>query len=271
MNLFESIKACKAIDGITILNEVSLSISKGEKVVITGSNGSGKSSLLKLIGGIYEETSGSAKRTHQNIGYVPEHFPENVRFNIYEFLMFTGKMNGKSKEEIRRKIDTYADLFAISNFLYTPLKKCSKGTKQKTGIIQALLKDPDLLLLDEPLTGLDKQTKMELLNQLQSLDQTQTIVFTAHDSLLIDQLAEREIKIEGGRVISDSANGEKEKIRFIKANIPTIDLMTDISCVSYDILEENTVEIAVWAQESDQVLLLLLQRDCSIIEMKEKR
>lgn len=272
MKLFESNKASKTIDRIRIINDVSICISKGEKVAITGSNGSGKSSLLKLIGGFYEGTAGQVKRANIKIGYVPEHFPENIRFKLKEFLILTGKMSGAATEEIERKIESYAELFSIKNFLHTPLNNCSKGTKQKAGIIQALIKDPDLLLLDEPLTGLDDRTQMELLNQLRSLTGEKTIIFTAHDSWLIKELADRILRVDGGQIVSDTMKSEKaEKIRILTAQIPTSESLHGIPCIRHQWIGESTVEMLVSTMESDQVLKMLLERGCSIIELKEMR
>jgi len=271
MKIFEANKACKKIDGRILIKDVSLSISQGEKVAITGKNGSGKSSLLKLIGGIYTETEGQVKRAQINIGYVPEHFPENIRFKIHDYLVLMGKMSSKTDEGILKRIENYAELFAITEFLNTPIKNCSKGTKQKAGIIQGLLKKPDLLLLDEPLTGLDDNAKIELLNQLNSLHRENTIIFTAHEPLLIEGLANRVLTVEGGTVISDSTTNKKEKLRFIKAKIPTKGIITGIPCIRHEFVGEDSVEIIVSAKESDKILTLLLNQGCSIFELTERR
>lgn len=271
MKIFEANQVNKEIDGNMILQDISVSISQGEKVAINGRNGSGKSSLLKLIGGIFEETSGSVKRAQVNIGYVPEHFPENIRFKVQEYLMLLGKVSYKSDEEILKRLKNYAERFAITNFLNTPLKQCSKGTKQKVGIIQALLKDPDVLLLDEPLTGLDDNAKTELLYELKSLGEEKTIIFTAHDPLLIEEIADRVLTIEDGRIINDATQNNKEKIRCIKAKVPNKKVIAGISFIDYKYLEDDLVELFVHANKSDKILAMLLERGCSIIELSEKR
>lgn len=271
MKIFEADKACKKIDGRVLIKEVSISISEGEKVAITGKNGSGKSSLLKLIGGIFKETEGTVKRSPMNIGYVPEHFPENIRFKIQDYLMLVGKMSSNLDEGVLKRIENYTELFAITEFLTTPLKNCSKGTKQKAGIIQALLKNPDLLLLDEPLTGLDDKAKIELLNQLNSLQRNKTIIFTAHDPLLIERLAERVLTVESGRIVSDSTTIKREKVRIIRAKIPNRSMIADIPSIRYEFVEGDSVEIIVTANASDKILSMLLERGCSIIELTEKR
>lgn len=271
MEIFHAELASKQIDGIKILQDITLSISQGEKVGIVGSNGSGKSSLLKLIGGIYEENTGKVKRAQIGIGYVPEHFPENIRFNIWDYLILMGKMNGTSKEELMNEIKKYAEIFAITDFLHTPLKKCSKGTKQKVGVIQALLKNPDLLLLDEPLTGLDEKSQHELLEQLTSLQKEITIIFTVHEPLLIEGLADRVIGIEAGKIFSDSPNTKRENVRMIMAIIPNKEEIVDIPHIKLEFAGEHSVEIIIAAKDSDQVLRMLLERGCSIVELKEKR
>ncbi|OUZ40150.1 hypothetical protein CBM15_06435 [Solibacillus kalamii] len=271
MKIFEANQAFKEIDGIMVLKEVSLSISQGEKVAITGNNGSGKSSLLKLIGGIFEETAGQVKRSQINIGYVPEHFPESIRFKLQDYLMLIGKMTCRSDKDIIKEIRNYAERFAITGFLNTPLHQCSKGTKQKAGIIQALLKNPNLLLLDEPLTGLDDNSKIKLLNLLNSLQGDKTIIFTAHEPLLIEGLADRVITVESGIIVQDSIKNKKEEFKCITAKIPTREIMAEIPSLKYKFIGSDFVEIVVSAEESDKILAMLLKRGCSIIELTEKR
>lgn len=209
VKIFEANNANKEINGgLMILEDISLTISKGEKIAITGSNGSGKSSLLKLFG--------------------------------------------------------------ITNFMNTSLKHCSKGTKQKAGIIQALIKNPDLLLLDEPLTGLDEQSKVELLNELSSFHPEKTIIFTAHESLLIGRLANRVMTIENGKIISDSTK-KQEQLKYITAKLPSIEIMKEIPSINYIVKEYDLIEIIVPATDSDNILAELLQKGCSIIELTEKR
>lgn len=271
MKIFESKNAEKEIDGNKVLEGITLSIEKGERIGIKGSNGSGKSSLLKLIGGIYEETNGEVTRQKIRVGYVPEHFPENIRFKINDFLRLVGKMNTPNEEEINKMIDYYSNIFAVTEFLNTPLRKCSKGTKQKVGIIQALMNDPELLLMDEPLTGLDDKSQKELLIQLDSLSKEMTIIFTAHEELLVDGLAKRMIMVESGKIVSDSIKMNNEKMRIIKAEYKSKEMMVEIPAISQIFLSEHIVEMTVSATESDKVLAMLLNRGCSILELKEKR
>lgn len=271
MIIFETNSAGKKIDGVSILRDISVRISQGEKVAITGHNGSGKSSLLKLIGGIYDNTSGQVNRAMGKTGYVPEHFPENIRFKMQEYLLLMGKISGKSESELNEKIHIYAEIFAIKDFLNVPLKNCSKGTKQKAGIIQALLMDPNILLLDEPLTGLDEGTQLELLNVLNTYKKRITIVFTAHESLLIDGLADRVITVANGKIIADEYKEMKVKYKCITAIVPNQTIASEIPSTHIHYLEEHTVELTVLNEHSDEILTKLLESGCSIVELIEKR
>ncbi|WP_147532839.1 ATP-binding cassette domain-containing protein [Bacillus marasmi] len=271
MKIFDASNVAKKIDDVVILTNLTFSITNGERIAITGQNGSGKSSLLKLIGGIYEETSGDIIRGQLKVAYVPEHFPETIRFKLYEYLMLIGKMSGCSKSEIFDTIMHFSTHFGISNFLTTPLKKCSKGTKQKAGIIQALLIEPKLLLLDEPLTGLDHDSQIELMQQLSKLPSETTIIFTAHDSLLIDKLAKRIIRVDGGQIISDTYKQQKERSMLIKARIASKEVLVDLPSIQQEFLGDDLVEIIASEYESDQTIRVLLERGCSIQEVKEMR
>lgn len=271
MDIFKAQKVCKEIAGVKVLQDISFCISQGETIAIKGSNGSGKSSLIKLIGGIYEPSYGIVERVKMNIGYVPEHFPENIRFSIKDYLHLIAKINGKLDQKVNTKIVSYADIFAIKEFLHTPLRKCSKGTKQKVGIIQALLMEPDLILLDEPLTGLDQTTQSKVIKQLRAFANKTTIVLTTHEQVLINELAPRIIEVDKGKIISDSFVEIKEKLNIIKAKVPQNNLLQELTFVEQKLLGENTIEFKVPITESDKVLKILLERGCSIIELKEMR
>ena len=270
MKIFQSNHVSKRIDTKLILKDFSLVIDHGERIAIVGHNGSGKSSLLKLICGLYEPSKGKLIRSTLKIGYVPEHFPENICFTIMEYLLLLGKMSNKKQETLHKAIDNLARHFEIEAFLNTPLKNCSKGTKQKAGIIQALLLDPELLIMDEPLTGLDEKAQAELLRQLSLLDSTITIVFAVHDSFLIDNLASRVITMENGRLIKDSVNEKKQLYRVITVTAEK-SMLEEIAHLEIKDLSDSIMEITVPSEESDAILALLLKKGCSILELKEKR
>lgn len=269
MLLFQAEQASKRIERTRILDQINIRINRHENIGIVGKNGSGKSSLLKLIGAIYEPSSGKVIRNTKNIGYVPEHFPENIRFTVYEYLCLVGRMSGADKRDVQARITRYGEWFHLTPFLQTPISKCSKGTKQKVGMLQALLKEPDLLLLDEPLTGLDDASQEELAAQLASLQNEVAIVFTAHEPNFVQQLAHRVVEIERGKIVSDLPVYQEESNMRIKLRIPNDDATHAYEQLpGYEFNGKDIVAFSVKPDECDRILLQALQAGCSIIEVK---
>lgn len=271
-SLFQAFNVNKNIGSVSLLQNISLEIHKGKNTAIISHNGSGKSSLLKLIAGIYEPTSGQVKRSAQKIAYVPEHFPENIRFKMREYLLLIGEMSGRSKIELNERIMHYADIFFIQEHLETPLRNCSKGTKQKAGLIQALLTNPDLLLLDEPLSGLDPDSQMKLVNQLTQLKTHVTIVFTAHEQVLVDQIADCQLELKNGRLIDQPRGKINSRKVSIKARVSNKGLIQDNSRLIEVHSENNNIATFIVEEtEADQVLLDLLNSGASILEVTARK
>lgn len=269
--LFHASNVYKNIGQASLLDDINLEIHQGHHTAIIGHNGSGKSSLLKLIAGIYEPTSGVVVRTaNKKAAYVPEHFPSHLRFKMKEYLLLIGEMNGQPKNELHDRIMHYADMFYIQDYLDKPLKNCSKGTKQKAAIIQALLSSPDLLLLDEPLSGLDQDSQQELLRHLMQLKEHATIVFTAHEHVLIDKIANNILELKNGKLTFYPINHNQSKKIAIKVLIPNKDsFKNDERYIELSWESDNIASIIVETSHSDQVLMLLLSGGASIIEVKE--
>ncbi|MEH6943506.1 ABC transporter ATP-binding protein [Bacillus sp. JJ722] len=261
----------KKFDNVPILHDLSFEIHQNTKLAILGHNGSGKSSLLKLIANIYVPSSGEINTYGKKIGYVPEHFPDNIRFKLREFLLHMGTIGGAEEQVVQKKIDYYIELFQLQPYKDALLKHCSKGTKQKAGLIQAILTDCDILLLDEPLTGLDDESKKIFLDMIQQIDRDFALIFTAHEQETVDLLAEEVLVLENGKIIRHEAITERTKMKSITVRISKQLDREELKMYGKINSEtENTVEMIVAARESDSCLLYLLENDCSIIEVKEK-
>ncbi|MFJ8063538.1 ATP-binding cassette domain-containing protein [Psychrobacillus sp. NPDC096426] len=257
----------KDIDGNTILQHVSFKIEENISIAIRGSNGSGKSTLLKLLAGIYEPTSGKLIRNTNKIGYVPEHFPEGLRFKVKEYLTLVASFQGIPEKDMETELSKYISLFGIEPFINTPLKKCSKGTKQKVGILQALLIKPDILLLDEPLTGLDPNSQQNLISILEKLKTSMTIIFTTHEDLLVDNIANQILYVNDGRVIVHTET--KSSYRLIKVRFSNKSFLTELELNEIHI-EEDIALIRVPIDKSDFLLKELLNRNCSVLDVRER-
>ena len=271
MQLIDSDRVMKRVGRTTVLRDISFQLDEGERVALTGKNGSGKSSLLKWIGGLYEETSGHVEREAVVVGYVPEQFPETVRATPRQFLRAVGRMSNRSpRHAYVQMIDTYAEAFGLSDVLDLPLKRCSKGTRQKVGILQALLHDPDVVLLDEPLTGLDEEGKRQLIGIIERLPERVAVVFVTHDRSLIEAVATRVITVADGTIIKEEAVSRSASYCTIDVSIGDVQQLDGIPHVHGLFLSDERVELTVDRNESDRVLLELLTRGCSIRTVTEK-
>ena len=215
----------KAYGKQPILKDIHLSIPKGQAVAIIGGNGTGKSTLLKMIAGFIVPTTGIIhKASNMKIGYVPENFPQDIRFTLKDYLYHLGRIHGLSKEYLQNKIPSLLEAFHLQHANHSIIRNFSKGMKQKVGIMQALLNDVDVLILDEPLSGLDPQSQKELEHILLTLkEQGLTILFTCHEKQLLENFADRIVTLANHTITADklltSDTIPKEHI-YIEATVP---------------------------------------------------
>ncbi|PER08747.1 ABC transporter ATP-binding protein [Bacillus cereus] len=202
-----------------ILDNIDLSIPEGEALAIIDGNGTGKSTLLKIIAGFISPTVGTLKRKeHIQIGYVPEHFPEGIRFTLEDYLYHLGHIHGLSTKYLRNKIPMLLESFHLDHARHSVVRDFSKGMKQKTGIMQALLTDVHLLILDEPLSGLDPNSQQELEHILLSLKQQGiSVLFTCHEKQLLENFADRIVTLASHTIVEDTAVQRSTKQVYIEA------------------------------------------------------
>ncbi|MBB4825219.1 ABC-type multidrug transport system ATPase subunit [Sporosarcina luteola] len=256
----------KEVAGRKLFQHVSFSCTRDTILFVQGGNGSGKSTLLKILAGIYKPTDGEVRLNTKKIGYVPEHFPEGLRFKVKEYLSLTASFYPSMKEN-EMLLVKYMDIFGLGSFQNTPLANCSKGTKQKVGIIQALLMRPDLLLLDEPLTGLDQESQQAFVSLLQEFRGQIPIIFTAHEDGPITQVATETLHIETGKMTVYQPQRKQQRLIRVKFRVEQ-----DLAFVPSDRIQfdRKTAVITVEEDKSDNLLRKLLGVNCSILEVKVK-
>lgn len=194
--------------------DVSFQVSQGEIVAFLGPNGAGKSTTMKLLTGYISPSEGVARIAGHDmatdrlagstrLGYLPENGPLYPDMTPSGLLDFFADARGITGSEKRERIDAVADICALSTVFHKPISKLSKGYRQRVGMAQALLHEPDVLIMDEPTAGLDPNQIAEVRNTMQKLGKARTILLSTHILQEVEALASRVIVINEGRIVAD--------------------------------------------------------------------
>lgn len=196
----------------TVLSEVSLTVGRGEIFGFLGPNGAGKTTTMKILLGLMRATSGSAEvlgapsgdvNVHKQIGYLPESPYFYDYLTAEEFLVFYGRLAGLDKVELQRRVPLLLDRVGLTEAHSRPLRKFSKGMLQRIGLAQALIHDPELVILDEPMSGLDPVGRKDVRDIILSLrDQGKTVFFSTHIISDVEMICDRVGILAKGRVLA---------------------------------------------------------------------
>jgi len=212
-NLVKSFGAKRAVDGI------SFAVERGEVVGFLGPNGSGKSTTMRMITGYYEPSAGkvsvggydvtesplAAKRL---IGYLPENAAAYTDMTVRGFLDFMAELRGLAGDAKRRAVMRAVEHCFLGSVLHQSIDTLSKGYRHRTCLAQALIHDPEVLILDEPTDGLDPNQKYEVRNLIKDLGRTKAVVFSTHILEEVDAACTRAIIIDRGRIVAQGTPDE---------------------------------------------------------------
>lgn len=186
--------------GGAVLGGVDLDIAPGDVVALVGGNGSGKSTLARIVAGLSRPSEGTVTGT-PTIGYLPDRFPGGQRFSALDYLTAMGRIGGLPTATGRARARTWLDRLALAGGPDVPLATLSKGNAQKVGLAQALLTEPDLVVLDEPFSGLDPDAHAALGDILDELRRSgSAVVYTEHRADRARAHATRACALAGGRL-----------------------------------------------------------------------
>jgi ABC-2 type transport system ATP-binding protein len=212
-NLVKTFGAKRAVDGI------SFAVERGEVVGFLGPNGSGKSTTMRMITGYYTPTSGkvsvgghdvveSPLQAKRLIGYLPENAAAYTDMTVHAFLGFTAELRGLAGDAKRRAVAKAVERCFLSSVLHQSIDTLSKGYKHRACLAQALIHDPEVLILDEPTDGLDPNQKYEIRNLIRELGRTKAVVFSTHILEEVDAACTRAIIIDRGRIVAQGTPDE---------------------------------------------------------------
>lgn len=195
----------KALDSITF------SVKKGEIVGFLGPNGAGKSTLMKILTTYLSADSGEAsvngfdvktnqKKVQQSVGYLPEHNPLYLDLYVREYLEFNADVHKVNKSRIQEVID----LTGLTPECHKKIGELSKGYRQRVGLATALLHNPDVLILDEPTTGLDPNQLVEIRELIKNIGKDKTVFLSTHIMQEVEAICDRIIIINKGKIVEDA-------------------------------------------------------------------
>jgi len=205
------------------LTDVSFSLNKGEIVGFLGPNGAGKSTLMKIITCYLEQDSGKVQvcdldtleqnlKAKAKIGYLPEHNPLYTDMYIKEYLAFVGRIY--KVENLDNRITKIIQQTGLTNEQSKKIGKLSKGFKQRVGLAAALIHNPEILILDEPTTGLDPNQLVEIRKLIKEVGKDKTVLLSTHIMQEVDKMCNRVIIINKGEIVDDKliSNYQKNNI-----------------------------------------------------------
>ncbi len=201
------------------VNDVSFSINKGEVIGFLGPNGAGKSTTMRLLTSYYTQNSGniyidsintkdSDIETRKKIGYLPESNPLYGEMLVKDYLRLIGDLRDLSKSDYKNNLSNAIDETGIHEYYYSPINQLSKGYRQRVGLAQAILHQPEILILDEPTEGLDPNQRVTMRNLIKSLGEQRTIMLSTHVLQEVETTCSRIILINKGKLIAEGTIGD---------------------------------------------------------------
>ena len=213
--MIEVQKLTKYFDDFCAVNNISITIRKGEILGLLGPNGAGKTTTLRMLTGYFKPSAGAitikglqmpedAIKIKSLIGYLPESAPLYHNMLVYDYLDYVAKLKGIDDQE--KRYDRFlqlSDLCGLSSIMAKPIANLSKGLKQRVGIAHAMMTDPEILILDEPTSGLDPNQIVEIRDIIRSIGKEKTIIFSTHILSEAEATCDRIAIINNGQMVAD--------------------------------------------------------------------
>ena len=220
----------KRFSAYTVVNDVSFTAKPGEVLGYLGPNGAGKTTTIKMIAGLFEPTKGEILceglniRTDiyeykRHIGYVPEQSEIYPHLSAYDYLVMVGRLRGMFERPLKAKVAEFLMALNLDQDMHGPISSYSKGMRQKVLIAAALLHNPSVLLLDEPLAGLDVTTALVIRDLIQKLArEKKTIIYSSHVLEIAEKVCSSVIILHNGKIV---AYDSMENLRTLM-NLPSL-------------------------------------------------
>ena len=196
------------------IEDVNFGVNRGEILGFLGPNGAGKTTTMRILTGFMPPTRGKVTldgydvveqslEVRRRVGYLPETVPLYTDMTVTSYLKYMGTLRGMPSRNIKRRIDEVIDVCRLDDYRSSLIAKLSKGFRQRVGIAQAILHEPDVLVLDEPTIGIDPIQVVETRSLIKNLGNQQTVVLSSHILPEVSMICERVLIIHEGRIVAE--------------------------------------------------------------------
>jgi ABC-2 type transport system ATP-binding protein len=278
------------------LDNLNFTVNKGEVIGFLGPNGAGKSTTMNIITGYISASEGSVKvdgvdilenpeKVKSKIGYLPEIPPLYMDMTVMEYLRFVSKLKNVKRDSIDPSLQRIMNLVKVNHVQDRLIKNLSKGYKQRVGLAQALIGDPEVLILDEPTVGLDPKEIIEIRNLIKSIGKEHTIILSSHILSEVSAVCDRVLIMSKGRLVATGTPDELSKklslgnkllLRVRGSKSSVVDAIKEIEDVhlvrEQGVREPETVDVLVEAKDEidirEKLFNKLSQKGYPILMMK---
>jgi ABC-2 type transport system ATP-binding protein len=221
--LVEARRLCKRFGGVEAVREVDLNLHRGEVLGFLGPNGAGKTTTMRMLSGYLRPDAGSvcvsgvdiAKQpleARRHIGYLPEGAPAYMEMRVEDFLAFVARARGFAGRDVGKRVASAMEKVHLGSYAGQRIETLSKGYRRRTGIAQALLHDPPVLILDEPTDGLDPNQKFEVRQLVRSLGQDRAVLLSTHILEEVEAVCTRAVVLHRGATVFDGTPRELDAL-----------------------------------------------------------
>jgi len=252
------------------VRDVSFSVARGEIIGFLGPNGAGKTTTLRMLTGYLPPSSGSARiadfdifrqsiEARKRIGYMPENVPLYDDMRVREYLSFRARIKGLSNGDARRRVSHVIDTCGLESVRRKMIKTLSKGYRQRVGLADALVHQPELLILDEPTNGLDPIQIRQIRELIKHLSLNHTVLISSHILSEVEMIANRVIIIDGGKIkaadtpqnlISEMRTAGRVQVELEATSETALPILSDlpnVKKVTADDLAEGWIRCTLWS------------------------
>jgi len=254
--MIEARSLCKSYGSFKAVDDLNFTVEAGQVLGFLGPNGAGKSTTMKMLTGFLAPTSGTALingidvvessvEARKNIGYLPEGAPSYGEMTVLQFLVFIARARLIDKQDVMTSVERVINKLNLSRVKHQAIDTLSKGFKRRVGLAQAIIHDPQILILDEPTDGLDPNQKREVRGLIRAMAKDKIIIISTHILEEVAALCNRVMIIANGKLLADdSPQGLIARSRYHNAVSLVVESPEKVASVLSELPQVGKVEIA---------------------------